>query len=119
MTTNAKQILKVVCNYYNLKLEELQSETRLTKIVHARHIYSFLSKENTKEKAEYIGVLINRDRSTVIHSFNKISSELKIYKDLNEEINALKEIIFENKLIIKDIDLLALSINYTNSFINV
>ena len=117
MKTTSSQILKAVCGYYNIKQITLQSENRKSEIVNARHIYSYLAKKYTKEKDLYIGILINRDRTTIIHSYNKISNEIEIYSNLSKEIEEIKEIILDNKLVIKDIDLLALSINYTNSFV--
>lgn len=118
MKTNTKEILNLVCCYYNLKKTDLESESRKKNIVKARHIYAYLSMNFTKEKPAYIGVLINRDRTTVLHSFKKINNESKIYQDISEELNELKERIFENKLVIKDVNLLGLTINYTNSFLH-
>ena len=118
MKITPEEILSIVSDYYNLNISQIQSETRKAKIVYARHIYNYLAKTLTIEKTEYIGLLIKKDRTTVLHSVKKISNEIQLYSDIVNDVFLLTERISENKLVIKDIDLLQLSINYTKSFLN-
>ncbi len=60
--------------------------------------------------------------ATVIHSVKKINNQIKLYPDIQYDINQISLILFEirennNNLIPKDINLLLLTINHTNSFI--
>ena len=118
MRITAQEILIIVSDYYNVNISLIQSETRKAKIVYARHIYNYLAKTLTIEKTEYIGLIIKRNRTTVLHSVKKISNEIQLYSDIVNDVFLLKERISENKLVIKDIDLLQSSINYTKSFLN-
>lgn len=118
MKITPEEILSIVSDYYNLNISQIKSETRKAKIVYARHIYNYLAKTLTIEKTEYIGLLIKKDRTTVLHSVKKISNEIQLYSDIVNDVLLLTERISENKLVIKDIDLLQLSINYTKSFLN-
>ena len=60
-------IQKVVCNYYNIGMEQLQSKTRKREIVQARQVAMFFSKSLTKSSLATIGSQIGgKDHATVL-----------------------------------------------------
>ena len=117
MKLESVKILEKVCEVYKLSIDNIKSNSRIGEVVKARQIYSYLSMNYTNDKIDYIAALINRDRTTVLHSVNKINSEMYIYKDLLDEINYIKDKLIVNKLVVQDVNLLDLSKNYTNSFL--
>ncbi|MCK5692958.1 MAG: chromosomal replication initiator protein DnaA, partial [Bacteroidales bacterium] len=68
-------IQKVVCNYYNIGLEQLQSKTRKREIVQARQVAMFFSKSMTKSSLATIGSQIGgKDHATVLHACKTVNN---------------------------------------------
>ena len=75
-----EQILRVVCNYYNLKNNEIKSKNNSQRIAFPRQIAMFLCKQLTNCSLPEIGRHFGgKHHSTVIHAIQKI--ELKKKKD--------------------------------------
>lgn len=92
---NIQKIQRVVAEYYNISVDDLKSKRRLNSITFPRQIAMYLSRILTDESYPRIGLEFGgRDHSTVIHSFEKITEEIKENKTLKELIDSLK-----NKLI--------------------
>ena len=116
INTTITKILKTVCNYYGVTEENLKDSSKKSKFVIPRQMYCYFSVELTDKSLREIGELIKRDHATVLYSHTKIRIEQDIYKELKEDINEITSL-FLNKIEVKDIDLLQLCVNYTNSFI--
>ena len=71
-------IIDIVCERYNLKVEDLRSKKKPKEIAYPRQIAMYLSRKLTEEPLSSIGSYFGgRDHTTVIHAFNKISEDLK------------------------------------------
>ncbi|MDF9824332.1 chromosomal replication initiator protein [Breznakia sp. PF5-3] len=85
-----KKIKKEVCNFYNITLKQIESKSRTADIANARHIAIYLSRELLDTPFKKIGSEFgNRDHSTIMTSYDKISKlskEKSIYKDVIDEI---------------------------------
>jgi chromosomal replication initiator protein len=68
-------IQKVVCSYFNVPVEMLQSNTRKREIVQARQIAMYFSKNLTKSSLATIGSMIgDKDHATVLHACKTVTN---------------------------------------------
>ena len=89
---NAKKIIKVVSEFYDLKERDLTSSSRKKEIVKPRHVAMYLLREELKSSFPFIGrKLGGKDHTTAIHAYKKISNEIDQNGGLPEEINLIKQ----------------------------
>jgi len=85
-----KKIKVEVCNYYNITKRQIESKSRTADIANARHIAIYLCRELLDMSFKQIGYEFgNRDHSTVMTSYDKITkllNEKKVYKDAISDI---------------------------------
>ncbi len=81
-------IQKVVCDYFSLPLETINSKTRKREIVQARQLAMYFSKKHTKNSLATIGLHCgNKDHATVLHACRTIHNlvetdkQFRIYVD--------------------------------------
>lgn len=127
MKTDLNQVLKSVCQHYEITSDLLFSRSRLKEIVFKKQVFMYLAMTETDSTLINLTKFIKSvsrqqyDHCTIMHSRNKIKNELRFYPDLVEEIELLRFKISEKtsdeKLIPSNINLLQACINYTNSFI--
>ena len=87
-------IQKAVADYYKITIDDLKGKKRSANIAYPRQIAMYLSRTLTEENLNRIGLEFGgRDHSTVIHACDKITSDLKTNKALEQQ---LKEI--QNKM---------------------
>jgi chromosomal replication initiator protein len=68
-------IQKVVCDYFNISLEIINSKTRKREIVQARQLAMFFSKKHTKASLATIGLHCgNKDHATVLHACRTVNN---------------------------------------------
>ncbi|MDP4206072.1 MAG: chromosomal replication initiator protein DnaA [Bacteroidota bacterium] len=68
-------IVKVVCDYFNVKPDSLYAKTRKREIVQARHIAMYFSKSMTKASLASIGAQIGKkDHATVLHACKTVGN---------------------------------------------
>ena len=68
-------ISKVVCDYFNMPVEALQTKTRKREIVQARQIAMYFSKSLTKYSLASIGAQIgSKDHATVLHACKTVNN---------------------------------------------
>lgn len=88
---NINHIKKIVADYYNLNLEEIDSKKRTQNIVFPRQIAMYLSREMTDASLPMIGDSFGgRDHTTVMHAHNKISNK---YQDEENFKNTIENLI--------------------------
>ncbi|MBR0074122.1 MAG: chromosomal replication initiator protein DnaA, partial [Bacteroidales bacterium] len=84
-------IQKVVCDYFNLSVESLQSRTRKREIVQARQLAMYFAKKYTKSPLSMIGLQCgNKDHATVLHACKQVSNLIetdKQFRSWAEEIS--------------------------------
>jgi chromosomal replication initiation ATPase DnaA len=115
-------ILSICSDVLNIPEAEIKGKSRKSKVVIARHIYCYIAYHKTETVSEKVGLVINRDHSTVIHALKKISGFLDV-KDItvtSQYNKIIKEMVVKhyNSLVVQDVNLLNLSQNYTKSFVN-
>lgn len=87
-------IQKVVCDYFNLSLDVMNSKTRKREIVQARQLAMFFAKKHTKASLATIGLHCgNKDHATVLHACRTVNNlidtdkQFRIYvEELNKKI---------------------------------
>lgn len=85
-------IQKVVCNYFNVPVEMLQSNTRKREIVQARQIAMFFSKSLTKSSLASIGSQIgDKDHATVLHACKTVNNLLETDKRFRSQIDEIEK----------------------------
>lgn len=85
-------IKKAVCKKYNIKISDIESSKRKREFSHPRQIAMYLCREMTDSSLPKIGEYFGgRDHTTVLHAYDKISSEIKTDSVLAEEIRKLKD----------------------------
>lgn len=90
----ADKIINVVCNYYNIKKEDLIGKKKNKEIVEPRQICMYLISEILELPLASIGSLFGgRDHTTVIHARDKVGSLIKTNYNLKTTINDLKAMI--------------------------
>ncbi|MEI6286563.1 MAG: chromosomal replication initiator protein DnaA [Bacillota bacterium] len=88
-------IKTAVCDYFKVKISDLESNKRPRNIAFPRQIAMYLCREMTSESLPAIGACFNRDHSTVIHACDKISSEIKLDSSLRDNIKRIADKIVE------------------------
>ncbi len=85
-------IQKVVCNYYNIGLEMLQSKTRKREIVQARQVAMFFSKSLTKSSLATIGSQIGgKDHATVLHACKTVNNLIETDKRFRLQVDEIEK----------------------------
>jgi len=89
-----EQVQQLVCNHYNISLEDLKSKKRMANISVPRQIGMYICRVCLKESLPKIGLEFGgKDHTTVMHSVDKIKKEIKNNSDLENQINKIiKEI---------------------------
>ena len=83
-------IQKVVCNYYNIGMEQLQSKTRKREIVQARQVAMFFSKSLTKSSLATIGSQIGgKDHATVLHACKTVNNLIETDKRFRLQVDEI------------------------------
>lgn len=90
-------IIKLVAGFYNISEKELISHSRKKELVKPRQITMYLLREDLKNSFPTIARRLgNRDHTTILHAYNKITRELIKNRGLAQEINLIKEKIYNN-----------------------
>ncbi len=85
-------IQKVVCNFYNIGLELLQSKTRKREIVQARQVAMFFSKSLTKSSLATIGSQIGgKDHATVLHACKTVNNLIETDKRFRLQVDEIEK----------------------------
>lgn len=85
-------IQKVVCDYFELSLEVLNSKTRKRRIVQARQLAMFFSKKLTKSSLASIGAQCGgKDHATVLHACKTVNNLVDTDKQFRTYVNDLSK----------------------------
>ncbi len=84
-------ITKVVCDYFNMPLDVINSKTRKRQVVQVRQLAMYFSKKYTKASLAEIGLHCgNKDHSTVLHSCRTVNDLIetdKIFRNYVYELD--------------------------------
>jgi len=90
-TIDASSIIDAVCNYFNVSTADLISKKRTKNIVEPRMIAIYLILDFLGLTLDQIGELFGgRDHTTIIHSREKITEELKTNKRIKIAVSNIK-----------------------------
>ena len=93
----ADQMIKIIANYYNLEEKNISEKTRRQEIVKPRQIAMYLLRNDLNTPYPYIGRRLGqKDHTTAIHAYKKITCEIKMDKKLEQEINNIRDIILKS-----------------------
>ncbi len=68
-------IQKIVCDYFNLPVDSINSKTRKREIVQARQLAMYFAKKHTKASLATIGLHCgNKDHATVLHACRTVNN---------------------------------------------
>lgn len=85
-------IQKIVCDYYNIPLNLIQSKTRKREIVQARQVAMFFSKSLTKSSLATIGSQIGKkDHATVLHACKTVNNLIDTDKQFRLQIQDIEK----------------------------
>jgi chromosomal replication initiator protein len=83
-------IQDIVSSYFNLRIDDFKSKRRTKNVAYPRQIAMYLSRKLTDISLPKIGEEFGgRDHSTVIHAYEKITSELEKDNGLKETLDEL------------------------------
>lgn len=85
------EVVKIVANFYNTEENSIYEKTRRKEVVRPRQVIMYLLREDFHISFPAIGEKLGgRDHTTVIHSCEKIKSELLSDSVLNQEVNQIR-----------------------------
>ena len=85
-------IQKVVCDYFNLPIDLINSKTRKREIVQARQLAMFFSKKHTKSSLATIGLHCgNKDHATVLHACRTVNNLVETDKQFRAYVDDLEK----------------------------
>jgi len=89
-----ENIQKTVCEYYNIRINELLSKSRTRSVARPRQIAMALAKELTNHSLPEIGAAFGgRDHTTVIHACKKIQELKHQDNKVDEDVNKLLRVL--------------------------
>lgn len=85
-----ESLTDVVCKYFNVSLEDMQSPARNQKISQARQLATYLARDMLQLSFVSIAEFFNKKHPTVLFAYEKIKEEIKTNNNLNDTISELK-----------------------------
>lgn len=90
-TMAVKDVVKIVSDFYNIKEESIYEKTRHKEVIKPRQIIMYLLREDLNISYPAIGQKLGgRDHTTVIHSCEKIKTNIKTDQALVDEIGQIR-----------------------------
>ncbi|HNW97537.1 MAG TPA: chromosomal replication initiator protein DnaA [Bacteroidales bacterium] len=84
-------IQKVICDYFNIPMDAINSKTRKREIVQARQLAMFFSKKMTKASLASIGLHCgNKDHATVLHACRTVNNLIDTDKQFKAYVDELE-----------------------------
>jgi chromosomal replication initiator protein len=83
-------IVDAVSRHYKIPSDDIKGTSRKAPIVHARHIAVYITREITGDSWKHIGGLFgDRDHTSMMHGYTKISELMNADKDLKATVKML------------------------------
>lgn len=97
-SVSIKDVLRIVSEFYNIEEKSLHEKTRRKEVVKPRQVVMYLLREDFNTSYPYIGQKLGgRDHTTVIHAYEKIKNDIKVDQLLNQDVNKIREILYNSK----------------------
>ncbi len=92
---NLNQILRAVCNYYSVKMEDIKGPRRTKELVTPRHMAMYLIYDLTKTPYMTIAqVFGGRDHTSILHGIKKVEEELKSVTKTKQDISNIVQNVY-------------------------
>ena len=92
--SNADQIIKAVCDYFDISKDDITGKKKNKEIVEPRMIAIFMISEMLELPLVTIGKIFGgRDHTTIMHSRDKISSEIKTNRKIQTFVSEIKKML--------------------------
>lgn len=89
-----KDVVRIVSDFYNIKEDSIYEKTRHKEVIKPRQIVMYLLREDFNISYPSIGQKLGgRDHTTVIHSCEKIKSDIKADQSLLEELGQIRNLL--------------------------
>jgi len=99
-SVTTKDIIQSVVKYYDIELKEILGKGRKKELVQPRQLIMYLMREEINTSYPTIGnELGGRDHTTAMHAYNKISKEVVDNEKLKQDINSIKQLIYNTNII--------------------
>ena len=86
------KICNIVCQYYSLPLEAINSKSRERKIAEARQVAMYLARTHTNTSLSVIGQTMGkRDHTTVLYACKTVQGQMDVDANFRERINILEK----------------------------
>lgn len=93
-TVAVKDIVRIVSDFYNVKEDSIYEKTRHKEVIRPRQIIMYLLREDFNISYPSIGQKLGgRDHTTVIHSCEKIKTDIKEDQSLLEELGQIRNLL--------------------------
>lgn len=87
-------ILDKVCEYFNVKQEDIFTSSRKQNIVQVRQIAMYLAQKYTKLSSARIGTLIGkRNHATVLHSCKMVEDRIHVDKTFKGKVDEIEQLL--------------------------
>ncbi len=88
------EIIKIIADFYNIEESSIYKKTRKKEVVKPRQLIMYILREDFNIPYPTIGQKLGgRDHTTVIHSYEKIKTDLKTDPSLGQELNQIRTMI--------------------------
>ena len=88
------KVQKVVCDYFNITLEDLLSKTRKRNIVQARQIAMYMSRNLINVSLSTIGSEIGgKDHATVLHACTTVTDLMSTDKTFKQYVSDIEKML--------------------------
>ena len=98
MKTTPEKIIDVVCDYFNVTIDELKTKSRKSEYVTARSVAWYIMLKETKITTERAGLIFSKDHATVLHGNRKVEQRITIYKDFARKVREIERKLREDNL---------------------
>jgi chromosomal replication initiator protein len=96
-TLSIDTIARTVAAFYHISLEEMKGKRRDKHIVFPRQVAMFLIREETASSLPAIGQAFGgRDHTTVLHSYEKISTDARDDQRLQSDLRKIREMLYSH-----------------------
>lgn len=87
-----KQLIGAVCQYYDIKVSDLLSQSRRQELVRPRQLVMFLMREEIHASFPTIGEeLGGRDHTTAMHAVEKVSKQIKEDQKMQQDVKLIRQ----------------------------
>lgn len=93
-TIAVKDVVRIVSDFYNIKEDSIYEKTRHKEVIRPRQIVMYILREDFNISYPSIGQKLGgRDHTTVIHSCEKIKTDIKVDQSLLEEVGQIRSLL--------------------------